>query len=107
MKEITWALDANLEEVKKSAARWRQACKESLQALPQNNKAYDLVMQTVRAASDFETVIDPMRHQTVPFDANKVQTALTRLQSTVWESINELNTLSDKEKYRGIRDGRG
>jgi hypothetical protein len=82
-----------LEELKESASRWRQGCSEPLAIVPDTSRAHQLIRETVKAVSEFEGVIDPMREGKIEVDATAVQDALVRMQNTVWESINELNTL--------------
>ena len=81
LKEVTWFLDSNLDELKQSALRWREGCREPLAILPQNSRAHELVTETVRAVSAFEGVIDPMREGKSPVDGTAGQEAMTRLQT--------------------------
>ena len=90
LRDITWAIDPDLKALKESASRWRQGCAEPLASVSETPRVYELINQTVKAVSEFEGVIDPMREGKVDFDGNVVQNALTRMQSTVWESIHQL-----------------
>lgn len=100
LKEVTFFGDPNLEKLKESAHRWRDLTREPLAAVPATSRVYELINQTVKAVSEFEAVIDPMREEPGNFNPNTVQNALTRMQSTVWESINQLNTLKGSN-FRG------
>ena len=93
LREVTYYGDPELEELKKSAQRWRVDCKEPLAVVSGIPRVYDLIGQTVKAVSGFEEVIDPMRGGKMVFDQNVIQMALTRMQNAVWESINKLNEL--------------
>jgi len=64
LREITWHIDQNLKGLKESATRWRRSCTEPLATLatiPETSRAQELIKNTVKAMSEFEAVIDPMR----------------------------------------------
>jgi hypothetical protein len=93
LREVTYYVDPDLEELKNSAQRWRVDCREPLAVASGISRVYDLIDQTIKAVSGFEEVIDPIRGGRIVSDSSVVQMALTRMQNAVWESIYKLNEL--------------
>jgi hypothetical protein len=103
LREVTWSVDPNLEELKESAARWRDSCRDPLTILPQESRAHALVEDTVKAASAFERTIDPMRAGGIPVDSNAVQEGLTNLQSTISDAVSKLNAGRSSPERAAVR----
>lgn len=93
LKDVNWHIDSNLQELKDSALRWRQGVAEPLAKVPDTSRAHELISKTVKAVSDFERVIDPMREEKVERNWFAVQDAMSDMQNTVWGSINTLTAL--------------
>jgi hypothetical protein len=94
LKDFTVSGDPTLEVLeglKQSTHRWRLSCAEPLAVASETSLVYKLINQTVKAVSEFDGVIDPMRNRTIVIDGNAVQNALTRMQDTVQDSIHQLS----------------